>query len=305
MPKVSVVMPVFNGERYLAPAIESILAQTEDDFEFIVFDDGSDDRSVAIAKEYAARDTRLRIEVGKQNRGAATRLNQGIGLARAPVIAHMDADDISMPHRLATQLRRLSERPDLVLLGSRVVVIDPDGDPLVVMGSALTHEEIDAGLMSRSGQLLYQPTIVYRKSAAREVGGYNEDYSFAQDLDFFLKMAEAGRIENLPEPLLQYRRHFGAAGFARIAEQERSIDHALSEARKRRHLPPPDENERRRQDTSRRSRFNPAESHRIWGWWALSGGRPRTARKHAFKAIAQEPLSAESAKLLFCSLRGH
>lgn len=305
MPKVSVVMPVFNGERYVAAAIESILAQTEDDFEFIVFDDASDDHTVNIAKQYAARDRRIRIEAGRRNRGAATRLNQGIDLARAPVIAHMDADDISMPQRLETQLRRLSDRPDLVLLGSKVVVIDPDGDPLAVMGGALTHEEIDSGLMSRTGQLVYQPTIVYRKSAAKDVGGYNEDYSAAQDLDFFLKMAEAGRIENLPEPLLQYRRHFAAAGYARIAEQERAIDHALAAARRRRRLPPPNEDEAQAQSASRRTTASHADTHRTWGWWALSGGWPKTARKHALKAFAQEPLSPDSAKLLFCSLRGH
>ena len=137
-------------------------------------------------------------------------------------------------------------------------------------------------------------TSTEKATAFIEVCGDKFD---AQAQNFIQVIAEHDRLALLPDIYAQFELY--------KAEQEKSIDHALAEARKRRHLPPPDEDESRMQDNSRRIGFSPAESHRIWGWWALGSGWAKTARKHALKAFAQEPLSSESAKLLFCSLRGH
>jgi len=292
-------MPVFNCERYVAQAIDSILVQTERDFEFIIIDDASTDASPAIIKGYAHRDPRIRFKAGERNRGVTARHNEAVRLATADLVARMDADDISAPHRLERELAFLKARPDVVLVGSRVLLIDPDGDPLMEMGDALTHLEIDAGLMSRQGQLVYQPSVMFRKSASEALGGHDESYTAASDLDFFLKLAEFGRLENLAETLVKYRQHFNSMGYARVLEQEAMIDRALSSARSRRGLPQISESE---QGPSR-APASKAKTHRIWGWWALEGGRPRTALKHALRSLAHDPFHHETARLFYCALR--
>lgn len=299
MPALSVVMPVYNGGRYLDLAIESILAQSAGDFEFIIMEDGSTDNSRSILEGYAGRDSRIRLVADGTNRGITARLNQGVALASAPLIARMDADDISLPHRFADQLKALRENPALVLIGSRVIVIDPDGDELTEMG-ALSHEEIDSALMNRTGQPVYHPSVIFRKDAALRVGGYDESYLAAQDHDFFLKLLEQGRVENLAEPLLKYREHFSKLGVTRIAEQERAITGAILAAHRRRGTTPAssETTEVKRRPVSR------AETHRKWGWWALQSGRLKSARKHALRAMRRDPLNRESARLVWCALRG-
>ena len=324
-------MPVFNGARYLPAAVESVLAQTERHFEFIILDDGSTDETPKIVDSYARKDDRIRFVRDKENLGVATRLNQGVRMAKAPIIARMDGDDLCAPHRFETQLKFLQDNPEAVMVGSRVEIIDPDGDALMIMGSALSHDEIDGGLMSRRGQLLYHSSVMFRRDVALAVGGYDESYSAAQDVDFFLRMAEAGRIENLSEPLIQYREHFASTGFSRVLDQEMAVDRALEAARIRRgiacacqangaphsngeatafngapHLNggacenggPVDAPVKRRAPMSR------AERRRVWGWWALKGGHPETARKHAVKAFLQTPNQSESWRLMLCALRG-
>ncbi|MBI5094602.1 MAG: glycosyltransferase family 2 protein [Candidatus Hydrogenedentes bacterium] len=110
-PAVSVVMSVYNGERYLAEAIESILGQTYRDFEFIIIDDGSTDESLKIVEGYASRDNRIRL-VSRPNRGLAAALNDGIEIARAPIIARMDADDVSLPKRFEKQMLYMAQHPE-------------------------------------------------------------------------------------------------------------------------------------------------------------------------------------------------
>jgi glycosyltransferase involved in cell wall biosynthesis len=298
-PKLSVLMPVYNGEKYLVEAADSILAQTEPDFEFIVLDDGSSDDTPWILDRFQRADTRVRIVQDGVNLGVAARLNQGLSLARADLIARMDADDVSLPHRFATQLAHLEANPDVILLGARVIVIDPDGDELCEMGSALTHAEIDAGLMRAAGQLIYDPSVMYRKSAALAGGGYDESYRGGEDLDFFLRMSERGRIENLAAPLVKYREHFTKVGFEHAAEQEQEIVRALSAARARRGL------QNAVGASSRRLVQSPPSTMRKWAWWALNAGKPDVARKHAARAFAREPFNAQSLKTLYCAVRGH
>src|ERR1700726_1508117 len=120
-PTISVLMPVYNAERYVAEAVESILSQTFADFEFIIIDDGSKDRSLAILEEYAARDPRIRL-VSRPNTGIVKALNQGLALASGELVARMDADDIAMPERLAKQRDYLADHPECVMVGSRVLV---------------------------------------------------------------------------------------------------------------------------------------------------------------------------------------
>ncbi|MEX0644400.1 MAG: glycosyltransferase [Parvularculaceae bacterium] len=300
MPRLSVVMPVYNGERYLAAAVDSILSQSEPDFEFIILDDGSADASGEIIARYAGRDSRIRHIIGGANKGITARLNEGLSLARAPLIARMDHDDISLPQRFERQFALLEAQPQVVLVGSRVVIIDPDGDELIEMGDALTHEDINRGLMSGAGQLVYHPSVMFRREAALAIGGYDESFPSVQDLDFFLKLGERGRIENLAEPLLKYREHFGKMGATHRVAQEREIDRAIAAAHARRGTKADATAAR-----ARRKPESPVATFRKWGWWALKGGRVGAARKHALRAFARAPIDRESARLLWCALRGY
>src|SRR5688500_15808321 len=149
-PAVSCVMTVFNTERYLREAVESILAQTLADFEFIIIDDGSTDASPQILREYAARDSRIRL-VSRPNTGIVKAANEGIGMARAKYLARMDSDDVSLPHRFATQVKYLDEHPDCVLVGTSFMYTDPHGVPVAHGDQKRTHEEIEAQLLTALG----------------------------------------------------------------------------------------------------------------------------------------------------------
>ena len=122
-PRVSVALPVHNCERYVAEAIESILAQTFTDFEFLIVDDGSTDGTLPILNRFAARDSRIRV-ISRPNTGIVGALNEMLGLARADLVARMDADDVALPVRFERQVRYLDEHPECVMVGSRVTIID-------------------------------------------------------------------------------------------------------------------------------------------------------------------------------------
>src|SRR5215831_13102998 len=127
LPCVSVVLPVYNGEKYLAEALDSILQQTFNDYELIVIDDGSTDRSSAIIESYVKKDRRVIVH-RQDNCGLIMSLNQGSSLARGKYIARMDADDVSLPQRLEKQLDYLEQRPDIGLLGTWIQDIGPNGE---------------------------------------------------------------------------------------------------------------------------------------------------------------------------------
>src|SRR5882672_4931888 len=127
IPKVSVLMPVFNTARYLSDALASISAQTFADFELVAVDDGSNDGSTRILELFAAREKRMRL-VTRENRGLIATRNELLGAARGELLAWMDSDDVSLPHRLARQVDVFRNDPALVCLGSAAQCIDPDGN---------------------------------------------------------------------------------------------------------------------------------------------------------------------------------
>src|SRR4051812_26679567 len=124
-PTVSVLMAVYNGEQYLREAVNSILSQTFKDFEFIIIDDGSTDRSPELLASYARADSRVKL-ISRPNKGLTKSLNEGLHAARGEFVARMDGDDISLPERFERQVSYLREHPEVVLVGSRVEFIDPD-----------------------------------------------------------------------------------------------------------------------------------------------------------------------------------
>ena len=298
-PAVSVVMTVFNTEDYVAEAVESVLRQTFGDFEFIIVDDGSTDRSPAILREYAGRDRRIRL-VSRPNTGIVRAANEGIGLARGKYLARMDSDDVSLPRRFEVQVGYLDAHPECVLVASRVTVVDPYGSPVLESGQKLSHEEIEAELLtSNGGWAIVQPSAMMRTDAVRAVGGYRGRHNVSEDQDLFLRLAEVGRVANLPEPLLLYRRHYRSVMHTQWRQREEVKEQIVREAYARRGKPMPAD--------WAFDDWKPtplAEQLRAWGWAALKRGNVAVARKHALGAVRTAPLSGEAWRLLYCAARG-
>jgi Glycosyltransferases involved in cell wall biogenesis len=216
-PALSVLLPVYNGERFLAEAIESILAQTFTDFEFIIINDGSRDGSGAIIDDYAARDARIRA-FHQDNRGLVDTLNRGIALARAPLIARMDADDISLPRRFERQIHRFENRPDLAAVGGCIIHIDETGKLIhrsdyPAGGAALRR------FLERASPLAH-PAVIMRRDVVCGLGGYRRQYKYAEDYDLWLRMHDAGySLENIAEPVLHYRQHVEKVSFQHSQQQ--------------------------------------------------------------------------------------
>jgi glycosyltransferase involved in cell wall biosynthesis len=205
-PLVSVVMPVYNTAPYLSEAIESILGQTYAPLEVVIVDDGSADESVEIIRSYQERDSRIRF-VQNQHGGIARARNTGIRTASGELIANMDSDDVSLPERIVTQVRYLQANPDVVALGSQTIWVDPDGDPLFRTRHAESHEDIERELLWARGFAIVHSGAMFRRWAIENVGGYSEDLPMGVDLDLYLKLAEVGRLANLPDYLFVMRRH--------------------------------------------------------------------------------------------------
>lgn len=297
-PTISVLMPVYNAERYVAEAVESVLGQTFTDFEFLIVDDGSTDGSPAILRKYAARDPRIRL-ISRPNTGLVVALNEMLGLARGEFAARMDADDISLSDRLERQVAYLRGHPDCVAVGTRVELIDADGDRLCEFHGPTAHEAIDAAhLTGGGGAAITHPSLLARRAAVAAAGGYDPAFYPAEDVDLFLRLAERGRLANLPEVLLRYRRHLAATGHVYHTRQVDAKQRAAAAARRRRGLPEAPAAAGPSRPVSVPDQF------RMWAWWALGAGNVRTARKHAWAALRRAPLSPGSWKVALCTLRG-
>lgn len=197
MPDLTVLMPVFNAERFLREAMDSILSQTFTDFEFLIIDDGSTDVSVAIVESYT--DPRIRFYQNEKNMGISPTLNRGIELATSAYIARMDADDISYPERLEKQYAYLQAHPDCALVSSLVRVIAEDGQ--FVRQDSFKSEFFYYNLTFICW--IYHSTVMYRTEAVKAVGMYTAAY--AEDFELFWQLSRQHRLYNLPEVLLDYR----------------------------------------------------------------------------------------------------
>ena len=298
IPAVSVVMPVYNTERYLAIAIESVLAQTFTDFEFIILDDGSTDASVHIIRQYAENDERIRF-FPLEHRGYVSLLRRGLNHARGEFVARMDSDDISLPNRFEMQVAFLRSHEDCVAVGSRVELIDPFGSRVEKPTHKTTHEEIEAELLNGVGWAIVHPSVMMRRDALMKVGGYREDLMVSEDLDLFLRLAEVGKLANMQDVLLQYRQHLQSVNYTKYEQQKAVKRTIVADAYKRRHLPMPSNWSFRE-----RKLLPHPEQVRRWGWAALRTGNLSVARRHALSAIRQAPMSMDTWRLTICALRG-
>jgi glycosyltransferase involved in cell wall biosynthesis len=205
-PKVSVVMPVYNGELYLREAIDSILNQTFSDFELIVMDDGSSDGSVAIVRAYT--DPRIRFVANPVNQGIRFIANQLNQLARSEYIARMDCDDISLPQRLAKQVDYLDRHPDVAVVGAQSIYIDINGKVADTQNIFRCAIEPSSMKWTASYECPFvNPSVMFRKQVlCTELGGYDENATFAEDYEIWLRLLRNNyQGANLAEVLIEYR----------------------------------------------------------------------------------------------------
>ncbi|HTA27141.1 MAG TPA: glycosyltransferase [Bacteroidia bacterium] len=206
-PKVTVLMSVYNGEKYIADAINSILNQTFTDFEFLIINDGSTDKSVSIIE--SCKDARIRLVHNDNNLGLVKSLNKGVGLAKGEYIARMDSDDICIPERLEKQVKFLDENPDVSALATHIRLMNADGEETGYW---------DADIKTNSWEEIYNtipkedciahPTVVIRKSVISKYL-YRSAQKNVEDWDLWLRMVSDGlKIEKIDEVLLKYRIHF-------------------------------------------------------------------------------------------------
>jgi glycosyltransferase involved in cell wall biosynthesis len=211
-PKVSVVMAVYNAEGFLQEAVDSVLAQTFEDFEFIIINDGSTDHSLAMLQRYT--DPRIRI-VDQENHGLVASLNKGIEAAKGTYIARMDADDRCEPDRFELQVRTLDRNPDVALIGGAIATMDELGNPLAPrVEFPVTHEEIWANI-GRKPWVFCHPTVMFRRAAAIEVGMYHSGFAHAEDAEFFARLMSKYRAANLRDVVLNYRLRRSAISFTK------------------------------------------------------------------------------------------
>lgn len=233
LPIVSVVMPVFNGERYLRPAIDSILAQTWRNFEFLIINDGSTDETTRILHEIASTDAHIRVLHGPR-RGLVHSLNEGCAEAAGHYIARMDSDDIAMPERLRLQVDFLNNHPAVALVGSSMAIINDDGNVFDTWRYPTEPARIKDALLETN--CLAHPTIMMRKSAFDAAGRYRNTFLYAEDYDLWLRMSEHYEIANLNEPTLFYRVHDRQISIRQLKKRTLSTLAAQMSARGRRKL---------------------------------------------------------------------
>lgn len=202
-PALSVLMTVYNGERHLREAVDSILSQSFGDFEFVIVDDASDDSSPSILASYS--DPRIVTLRQPSRSGAPAASNAGLARCRGNYIARLDADDIARNDRLQRQVKQMELHPEACLAGSDYELIDGKG---VLQGiRKMNHYGADIRAALRFGNLIGHSTVIYRKAAVQTAGGYDGTIAWAEDYDLYLRLMEHGAMLGIDEPLVKYRVH--------------------------------------------------------------------------------------------------
>lgn len=212
---ISVILPVFNGGKYLFDAIKSILTQSFKNFELIVINDGSTDESYQIAKGFEEADSRVKI-ISRENKGLVKSLNEGINHSVGKYIVRMDADDIALPNRLQILYEYMEKNLDVSVCGSSVLVF---GDNIkdYIWRLQADNEEIKSKLLFST--TLVHPSVIIRSSFIKENNiFYNDKYKNIEDYKMWVDISEVGLIHNIGDVLLKYRYHDQSV--TRIADQE-------------------------------------------------------------------------------------
>ncbi len=207
-PKVTVLMPVYNAEKYLREAIGSILSQTWSDFEFLIINDGSTDHSREIIRSFD--DRRIRLVDNPSNIGVTKSLNRGLQMARGEFIARQDADDISYPDRLARQMIFLNQNQDVVLLGTRARAINADGKPLNIIFRFPVGSLAIRWYLMFENPFIHSSVVFQRRVICEKLGGYNETFLRTQDFELWSRLGRNYNVDNLPNILVDHRFEYGS-----------------------------------------------------------------------------------------------
>ncbi len=205
-PLVSVLMPVYNREKFVDEAIESVLAQDYNSFELVLVDDGSTDASPQILKRWQEKDSRIVVVTAPHNEGIPGALNRGLAHSRGRYIARIDSDDVMLPGRLSAQTKFISSRPDVILVTSPFEYMDADGKYISSWKSDAPHEVV-VFLLNFFNIVAGHGQVMYRKDDVLAEGGYSMEYPSSEDFDLWVKLLKRGRIECVPVPAMRQRIH--------------------------------------------------------------------------------------------------
>lgn len=215
-PKVSVIMPAYNAEKYIAESIESILNQTFGDFEFIILDDASSDGTWDIINSYAQKDSRIFPVKNERNLNIAENRNKGLALAKGEYIVWQDADDISLPTRIEKLVNYMDSHPKVGICGSYIQSFNEKGD-LDVRVYAEEDKLLRRTIFKFSP--VSQPAAIVRREVFEQVGNFNAKYPPAEDLDLSFRIGEFYEFGNIPEVLFRYREHSESTTQKNLAKQ--------------------------------------------------------------------------------------
>ena len=220
-------MSVYNGEKYLREAIDSILNQTYKDFEFIIVNDASTDKTELIIKEFMQKDQRIKLINNEINCERSVSRNKAIQVSKGEYIAMTDGDDISFPKRLETQVRYLEENKDIALVGTSWYYIDDQGREISIQESL-------SGNKKQIVHFMCKPSVMVRKSCLQEVGGFREVFVPAEDYDLCLRIIDNYEIGIIKEPLYKYRVHANSSTSCQKNEMDLCAALAIEMAEERR-----------------------------------------------------------------------
>ena len=221
MTKLSVILPVYNGERYISQAIESVLNQTFGDFELIIIDDGSDDDTSKILAQFKQGDQRIKIIRNIRNLGVVKSLNIGLRSAAGDFIARIDADDIWKSDKLERQIKHFENDAELYLSATAKINIDENGVERMddLYPQIFDYHEIRKSILKRN--IICHSSVVFKRKILEEVGYYNESYINSEDYEYWIRIAASHKIEILEDPLVCYRISKETVSYNRIKEQRR------------------------------------------------------------------------------------
>jgi glycosyltransferase involved in cell wall biosynthesis len=230
---ISIILPAYNAERFIKPAVESILQQTFQDFELIVVDDGSTDNTLEILEVFSQQDSRVRV-IRSQHGGLSQALNQGISEAKYAWIGRMDADDVALPERLQKQMQAVMENPHVVAWGTHAYHINSQDKILGVARTGPTTEQEFYNLRNNGDLVqLIHPTVLLKKEVLVAVGGYKSEFEPVEELELFDRMAAYGPTLAIPEPLLRYRVHSNSVSMQRFFFQRVLMRYVVARHRAR------------------------------------------------------------------------
>ncbi|TAL50348.1 glycosyltransferase [Patescibacteria group bacterium] len=233
--KVSVLMSVYNGERFIREAVVSLLGQTFRDFELLIVDDGSSDATPQILEELTAQDTRCRVITNPTNIGLTKSLNIALRQAQGDYVARMDTDDVALPQRLEKQVLFLDTHQEVGIVGTAYQFIDNAGNVIGETSPPIADQDLRRVLI-RANPFLHSSVII-RKTVLDRVQGYNETFRRAQDYDLWMRLSLLTKLANLPDILMQKRFTTGMISFRKEREQIRFALRVRWNALRRRQFP--------------------------------------------------------------------